>query len=86
MRNLTNSRSSIDKIDQKILILLKKRLNLAVKIGKYKKEKELPVKDNLREKEIIANLVEDAKSLNLSPILVQKIWSLLLKESRRIQR
>lgn len=86
MKNLSELRSDIDKIDQKIILLIKKRLKIAKEIGKYKKENKLPVKDSTREREILEKKISDANSLNLSPSLIRKVFLPLLSESRKIQK
>ena len=86
MKNLSVLRSNIDKIDQKILLLIKKRLEIAKKIGQVKKENKLPIKDIIREKEIIDKKMSAAKKLNIPSDLIKKIYMPLLTESRRIQK
>ncbi len=76
MKNISSLRNQIDKVDQKILDLLKKRFYLAKEIGKYKKEKGLLIKDSLREKEIMDKKIG----------VYKKIWKLIIKESKRIQK
>ena len=75
MKDLNNLRTQIDQIDEKILDLIKKRFNLAIEIGKHKKENGLSIKDPDREKEIMSNKTG----------IYKKIWELLLKESKRLQ-
>lgn len=49
--NLTELRRNIDKIDQNLVELLEKRLDVAAAIGRYKKEHGMPVHDPDREAE-----------------------------------
>lgn len=53
-------RREIDETDEKITELFIKRLALSRKIGRIKKEKNLPVLDEKREEEIIEKLSEKA--------------------------
>ena len=79
-------RRQIDKIDNQILKLLKERFEISKKIGKYKKQNNLPVKNKKREKQLLEKNKSKAKDFNLKPDFVKKLFRLILKESRRIQR
>lgn len=86
MKNLNGLRSDIDKIDQKILFLIKKRFDIARRIGKYKKENNMPLKDSLREKEVLDDKLLNAQSLDLSPSFIKKFWTLIFEESYKIEK
>lgn len=49
-------RKRIDHIDEQLVKLLDERMELAFEIGRFKKEKGLPVLDAGREAEVFANL------------------------------
>jgi monofunctional chorismate mutase len=51
-------RKQLDTLDQELLALLIKRLNIVTDIAKIKKELCLPIFDPNREKEIIFSLIE----------------------------
>jgi monofunctional chorismate mutase len=53
LEGIQELRKEIDKIDDEIIDLLKRRLEIARKIGKIKKERHLPVLDKEREKEVL---------------------------------
>jgi len=76
MKNLDSLRNKIDRIDEKILNLIKKRLDLAKEIGRYKKESKLPLKDTKREKEILDKKIG----------VYKKIWKLIIEESKKVQK
>lgn len=61
MANLDEMREQIDKIDVEILEAFQKRMNLSAEIAKYKKDNNLPVLDEKREKEKLDRI---AKSVN----------------------
>lgn len=86
MNNLKNLRSKVDDIDSQILSLIKKRLNLVTKIGQYKKENNIKIKDLKREKEVLDKIVKKAEEFNLSGIFIKKIWQILFKESYRQEK
>ncbi len=71
---LSDMRAQIDDIDEKIISLLDKRMELASKIGDYKKNANIATKDNLREKEIL----EKAGGFS-------EIYQKIFEHSRRLQ-
>ncbi len=84
-KNLTELREALDKIDEDILIALKRRMEISTLIGKWKKKNKIQVSDKIREKELIATLEQKASNWNLSKELVNKIWKLILNESKEQQ-
>lgn len=86
MDTLESYRKEIDAIDEQLLSLLKKRLNIAEKIGMYKKEKNIDVLDKSREHEIIEKLSNKAKEHDLPEALLKEIWQLLFEEAYRVER
>jgi chorismate mutase len=62
--NLDDLRLEIDAIDQEMMSLFRKRMDVSKKIGQYKAENGLPVLDEIREKELILrhkNMLNDEK-------------------------
>lgn len=80
---MRDMRKKLDKIDRKLIKLLKKRFAVCKKIGKYKKKNGLPVQDLKREKQIMNNR---AKKSGLSKDFVQKLFKLIFKESKKVQK
>lgn len=78
-------RKQIDQIDQKIVELMGKRMNLVKEIAKFKKTENLPVEDSGREDELRRNLKVLAKKHGLDPEFVNHLYSHVFIESRRIQ-
>ena len=83
--NLNSLRKDVDRIDEKILALIKKRLELAEKIAFFKKNKGLPIKDGLREKDVYKKTEIIAKSLKLEKGLIKKIFDLIIRQSLKVQ-
>ena len=52
MRDLSEIRVDIDKIDTELIELFKKRMNCAKEVGLYKKANNIPVLNQQRENEI----------------------------------
>ena len=59
MTELELMRKKIDEIDDKLLILLKERLEVSKKIGEIKKKNNMPIYDPVREQEIIEMSIKD---------------------------
>ena len=58
-QNLDEMRTKIDDIDSKMTALFKERMELSLDIARYKKEHNLPVFSDSREKEILHKVSED---------------------------
>ena len=58
MNNLDEERKLINSIDDEMLMLFIKRMEVAKRIGQYKFENNLPILDKKREEEIIASRVK----------------------------
>lgn len=81
---ISTVRQDIDHIDDTILELINKRLNLAKTIGQLKKQKSKQVVDSTRESEILKRLT----SLNkgpLNPNVLQHIFIDIIAAARSIQ-
>ncbi len=83
--NLMDYREAIDKIDEDILIALCRRKEISELIGKFKEEKNIEIEDYEREKELLNNLKEKAKIWNLKKDFVEKIWKMIITESKKNQ-
>jgi len=83
---LKEYRKNIDRIDKQIIGLLKKRFEISKKIGEYKKQNNLPVKNKKREKQLIEKRIKSLEKTSLKPGFIKKIFKLILKESRKIQK
>ncbi len=78
-------RKNLDQIDKQILALIGKRVNIAKKIGKIKKQQKLAIADKKREKEIVSSLTKQAKKYKIDKSLIGKIWKLLFKLSYKVE-
>jgi len=83
MEKLTELRTEIEKIDADLIDLIIKRLEIAKKIGDFKKENSLPIFDPKREEEL--------KKLNISKVKdefkngYEEILNAILKASKDVQ-
>ena len=84
--DLVNLRQQIEKIDKEIITLVSRRLLTVQKIGRIKQIKGLPILDIAREKKLKQRHFSVGRRLGVSREVAEKIFNLLLKESRRIQK
>ncbi|MFA6532502.1 MAG: chorismate mutase [Patescibacteria group bacterium] len=69
-------RKQIDEIDKQIVNLLAKRMQVVEKVGKYKKENNLPPLDKRRWQEVIKT----------KKGFVKKIWEIIHEEALKIEK
>ena len=79
-------REKINSIDEAILKLLAERRQLSVEIIKFKTEEKLSIRDLAREDEVICRVKEVAGKYELDEQLVEKIYSVILKDSILLQQ
>ena len=82
---MKNIRQQIDQIDRKIIKLLAERMDLVKEIAKFKKTNKLAILDKKREEELKNNLKKLAEKYGLDPEFVNRLYSHVFTESRRIQ-
>ncbi len=79
-------RDKIDKIDADIINKLSQRKNLSLKIGKIKSKNEESVIDKKREQQLINYYEKLCAKYKLQPKFVQKIFKLIIVNSRKLQK
>lgn len=75
---LEDLRNELDKVDDELIEVFKKRMDITRKIGRYKKVRDYPIRDRNRENEIIKRLeskVEEDYKFAIEP-LYEKIFQL----------
>jgi monofunctional chorismate mutase len=83
-RRILELRQKIDKLDEDIIQLLKRRMGISKEVGKLKEELDIPVEDKEREKEIIDRLTQQA-GRNLSEEQLIRIFTAVFKSSKQAQ-
>ena len=63
--NLTELRAEIDKLDDRLLELLTRRMRISREIGQYKKEHDMPVLQTQRYEELLARRAAQAVELGM---------------------
>ena len=85
MENITELRKKIDLIDEKLICLLKDRIDLCKHIGKIKEENGLAIKDLRREDEVYLHIMSKALELRLDPQEVEAIFKKIVALSVSVQ-
>ena len=84
-KRILNLREEIDKLDEKIITLLKSRMDVSKKVGELKVALHIPVEDKGREDEIIQRLGELANG-HLKEEQLIRIFTAVFKSSKQIQK
>jgi chorismate mutase len=83
--DLEELRRGIDAVDQEILRLLHSRMSLVIKVGEYKRERDMKVYDPERERSLFERLSKAAEP-PLDVMAVRRIFERIVDESRRIEQ
>ena len=84
MDNIENLRKDIDKIDKEMVELFERRMEISVKVAKYKKSNGMEVLDSSREEEIINKNISRLKNEKFSESL-KDFFKAMFSISRAIQ-
>lgn len=80
-RDLAGWRSEIDDIDEELLHLLARRMEVSAQIGEYKKQNNVTVVQMDRWKRILADHIVLGSELGLSPLLINKVFEAIHQAS-----
>lgn len=83
---LEDFRRQIDQVDNEILILLKRRFQLAKKIAVYKQSVDIEIYDPTREHEIMESLKIKAQHMNLPEGFVRNLFQAIIEQSKVNQK
>ncbi|MDO8460002.1 MAG: chorismate mutase [Nanoarchaeota archaeon] len=79
-------REKIDLVDKDIINSISKRLELSKDVAKVKYQKNLPIRDNKREVELIKDRTEKLKESGIDDsIFANNLFELIMEKSRQIQ-
>jgi len=81
-RPLAELRASIDTVDHEMLELLARRNALVGEVAAYKRAHGIPIRDRVREREIIADRRDRAQQVGLRPEVIESMLRLMLWASR----
>jgi chorismate mutase len=82
---LEKLRFDINNIDQELLMILARRMEITKEIGLYKKENNITVLQIERLRSMVINRLKTGKELGLDKLFVSKLLQLVHKESVQIQ-
>jgi chorismate mutase len=85
MNQLEELRNQIDSIDFQLIELVASRMNISNKMGEYKFKNNVAVLQMERWMEIIRTRSEHGTLLNVDPVFIERMMTLLHQESIRIQ-
>lgn len=83
MRDIEDIRDDINKLDEKLIGLLKERFDLSKEVRAYKKENNMPIFDEKREEEILRKIEDDNKEYG--PYF-KNIYQAIMDESKNLQK
>jgi chorismate mutase len=87
MKNeLEKLRERIDTIDDEIVDLLSKRIDLVERVGRLKKEHKISPLDKKRLEEVLHTKKNKAKILGISETLVEKLFKVIHDHSVKLQK
>jgi chorismate mutase len=84
--SLDTVRAEITRIDTGIVRLIAERQELALKIAQIKIKEGIPVHDEKRATEVLNSVFEQAVEQKIDPVVVQKVFELLIAMSEDRQR
>lgn len=93
MRELTELRQELDKLDRELVALFERRMGISREVARYKLAHGLPVLDRSREEQVIASraaMLEDAALAPYARTLFETVMALSREEQekwlREVQR
>lgn len=78
-------RKQIQEIDQILIEKIAKRMELSQELGSLKKDRDLAIVDEEREKELFTFWRKTAEEKTLRPEFIEKLWIIILEESIHTQ-
>lgn len=85
VERLSGLRESIDKLDEELLLLLKRRMSVVASVAAYKRRTGTPIRDRIREQQVIDARRARASDLGLAAESIESIFSQVMLASRKHQ-
>lgn len=83
--HLQEWRNTLNVIDESILLLLGQRYKICRKVGKFKKENNIPMMQPDRIEEVIARCSELGKKVGISEELSKKLYQLIIEYACKLE-
>jgi len=84
VNGLLEFRQNIDEVDQRIVDLLKERFGLTDQVMQYKRKEDLPLRDSIREQQIITT--SQIAAPELDPDFISRLYQTIFDYSIRKAR
>ncbi len=84
--SLTQYRMAIDEIDNELIALIGKRIDIVKQIALYKKEKHLPILQIDRWQKVLDDSLQKARQLNIDPRLIENIFQCIHESAIETQQ
>ena len=84
MNSLPSLRKRIDRLDLQLLRLLNRRAQLALRVGRIKRQRRQPVFDPRRERVLLRQIVQ-ANQGPLPKGSIHALFRIILRQSRKLQ-
>ncbi|MGZ3763095.1 MAG: chorismate mutase [Mucilaginibacter sp.] len=81
MNELSKFRERIDILDEKIISFISERLEICKAVAKYKSERDIPMMQPGRVKEVLVKRRALADELSINPDLIENIYKLIVEEA-----
>jgi len=81
---LDSLRTEVDSIDNSIVLLLNKRVNIVYSMMKIKRKLKIPIRDIKREKMIVNRLSHKAKNIPVK--VISDIWKIIFEYSYALSK
>ena len=85
MNKLEEYRKEIDLIDKEMIALFERRMDIARKVGEYKKENNMEILNSKREEEVIEKNVNSLKNKEYKNV-TRKFFENIMELSRSLQK
>ena len=79
-------RKEIEESDRVVIINLAYRMRQAQAVGEHKKDLRLPIENLTQEKKVIKRIRRVAGEAGMDMAFAEKLYKLIIKESKRIQK
>ena len=84
--SLTQYRMAIDEIDNELIALIGKRIDIVKQIALYKKEKHLPILQIDRWQKVLDDSLQKTRQLNIDPRLIENIFQCIHESAIETQQ
>lgn len=85
MDELTNLREKINIIDELLVPLIAKRMEICLEVANYKKNNQIPVMQSNRVNEVKKRCCEIGNEHGLEESFVDSIYNLIIREACRLE-